>query len=53
MQKYGQEEIDNLTKVIQSNDFADHAGGFMDQLRQDLPRRTAPGTPSPPLPPCS
>jgi dTDP-4-amino-4,6-dideoxygalactose transaminase len=36
MQKYGQEEIDNLTKVIQSNDFADHAGGFMDQLRQEF-----------------
>ncbi len=36
MEKYGLEEIRNLTKVIESNDFADHAGGFMDQLRQDF-----------------
>lgn len=36
MEKYGLEEIRNLTKVIESNDFADHAGGFMDQLRRDF-----------------
>jgi perosamine synthetase len=36
MEKYGQEEIMNLTKVIESGNFADHAGGFMDQLRHDF-----------------
>ena len=36
MQKYGVEEISNLAKVIESSDFADHAGGFMDQLRQEF-----------------
>ena len=36
MEKYGQEEIANLTKVIESGNFADHAGGFMDQLRQEF-----------------
>ena len=40
MQKYGHEEIDNLTKVIESNNFADHAGGFMDQLRQEFAAAT-------------
>jgi len=40
MNKYGQEEIANLTKVIESNDFADHAGGFMDQFRQDFAKAT-------------
>jgi dTDP-4-amino-4,6-dideoxygalactose transaminase len=36
MEKYGQEEIANLTKVIESGNFADHAGGFMDQLRKEF-----------------
>lgn len=36
MQKYGQEEIQNLKKVIEDGNFADHAGGFMDQLRQEF-----------------
>ena len=40
MNKYGQEEIANLIKVIESNDFADHAGGFMDQFRQDFAKAT-------------
>ena len=34
--KYGQEEIANLTKVIESGNFADHQGGFMDRLRHDF-----------------
>jgi dTDP-4-amino-4,6-dideoxygalactose transaminase len=34
--KYGPQEIANLTKVIESGNFADHAGGFMDQLRHDF-----------------
>jgi dTDP-4-amino-4,6-dideoxygalactose transaminase len=38
--KYGQEEIANLTKVIESGNFADHAGGFMDQLRHDFAKAT-------------
>ena len=36
MEKYGQVEIANLTKVIESGNFADHAGGFMDQLRKNF-----------------
>jgi dTDP-4-amino-4,6-dideoxygalactose transaminase len=36
MEKYGQEEIMNLTKVVESGNFADHAGGFMDQFRHDF-----------------
>ena len=36
MEKYGQQEILNLTKVIESGNFADHSGGFMDQLRHDF-----------------
>jgi perosamine synthetase len=40
MEKYGQEEITNLTKVIESGNFADHAGGFMDQLRQEFAAAT-------------
>ena len=36
MEKYGQEEIANLTKVIESGNFADHSGGFMDQLRKEF-----------------
>ncbi len=38
--KYGQEEIANLTKVVESGNFADHAGGFMDQLRHDFAKAT-------------
>jgi dTDP-4-amino-4,6-dideoxygalactose transaminase len=30
---YGQEEIDNLTRVIESGTFCDKPGGFMDQFR--------------------
>ncbi|NLE43515.1 MAG: hypothetical protein GX620_02235 [Chloroflexi bacterium] len=33
---YGQEEIANLTKVIESGWLCDRAGGFMDQFRQDF-----------------
>ncbi|MHB9033636.1 MAG: DegT/DnrJ/EryC1/StrS family aminotransferase [Anaerolineae bacterium] len=40
MNKYGQEEIANLTRVIESGNFADHAGGFMDQLRHDYAQAT-------------
>jgi perosamine synthetase len=40
MEKYGQVEIANLTKVIESGNFADHAGGFMDQLRQNFAAAT-------------
>ena len=40
IKKYGQEEIENLTKVIESGNFADHAGGFMDQLRHDFAKAT-------------
>ena len=40
MNKYGQEEIANLTKVIESGNFADHQGGFMDQLRRDFAAAT-------------
>jgi perosamine synthetase len=40
MNKYGQEEITNLTKVIESGNFADHQGGFMDQLRRDFAAAT-------------
>jgi dTDP-4-amino-4,6-dideoxygalactose transaminase len=36
MEKYGQEEIQNLARVIESGNFADHSGGFMDQFRQDF-----------------
>ena len=30
MNKFGQEEIDNLTKVIRGGVLQDHASGFMD-----------------------
>jgi perosamine synthetase len=40
MNRYGQEEIDNLTKVIQGGMLGDHSGGFMDQFRQDFARVT-------------
>lgn len=40
MEKYGQQEILNLTKVIESGNFADHSGGFMDQLRHDFAEAT-------------
>lgn len=40
MIKYGQEEIDNLKKVIESGNFADHSGGFMDQLRSEFAAAT-------------
>jgi perosamine synthetase len=40
MEKYGQEEIANLTKVIESGNFADHSGGFMDLLRHDFANAT-------------
>lgn len=40
MQKYGQEEIANLTQALESGNFADHAGGFMDQLRQEFAKAT-------------
>jgi len=33
---YGEEEILNLTKVIESGWFCDKPGGFMDQFRQDF-----------------
>ncbi len=36
MKKYGDDEMMNLTRVIESGNFADHAGGFMDQFRQDF-----------------
>ncbi len=38
MPNYGKEEIENLTKVIESGWFCDKAGGFMDQFRQDFAR---------------
>ncbi len=40
MNKYGTEEIVNLTKVIESGMLGDHAGGFMDQFRQDFAQVT-------------
>jgi perosamine synthetase len=40
MNKYGNEEIVNLTKVIESGMLGDHAGGFMDQFREDFARVT-------------
>jgi perosamine synthetase len=40
MNRYGQEEIDNLTRVIQSGMLGDHAGGFMDQFRADFAQIT-------------
>ena len=40
MEKYGQQEILNLAKVIESGNFADHVGGFMDQLRHDFAEAT-------------
>ncbi len=36
MPVYGQEEIANLTKVIESGWFCDKPGGFMDQFRHDF-----------------
>lgn len=33
---YGEEEIRNLTKVIESGWLADRSGGFMDQFREDF-----------------
>ncbi len=38
MPTYGKEEIRNLTKVIESGNFADKPGGFMDQFRSDFAR---------------
>lgn len=35
---FGREEIENLTKVIESGVFCDHKGGFMDQFRDDFAR---------------
>jgi dTDP-4-amino-4,6-dideoxygalactose transaminase len=36
MPNFGQEEILNLTKVIESGWFCDKRGGFMDQFREDF-----------------
>jgi perosamine synthetase len=36
--RYGQEEIENLTRVIESGVFCDKRGGFMDQFRTDFAR---------------
>ncbi len=36
MPKFGKREIRKLKKVIRSGNFADHAGGFMDELRGDF-----------------
>ena len=36
MPTYGREEIENLTRVIESGVFCDKAGGFMDQFRSDF-----------------
>lgn len=36
MPTYGEEEIRNLTKVIESGTFCDKPGGFMDQFRHDF-----------------
>jgi dTDP-4-amino-4,6-dideoxygalactose transaminase len=36
MPVYGEEEIQNLTKVIESGWFCDKSGGFMDQFREDF-----------------
>ena len=33
---YGEEEIQNLTRVVESGWFCDRSGGFMDQFRQDF-----------------
>lgn len=38
MPNYGKEEIENLTKVIESGWFCDKQGGFMDQFRSDFAR---------------
>jgi len=40
MNRYGQEEIENITKVIQGGMLGDHAGGFMDQFREDFAKVT-------------
>ena len=36
MPKYGAAEIRNLTKVIESGNFADHPGGFIDRFQKDF-----------------
>ena len=36
MPRFGKAEIRNLTKVVQSGNFADHRGGFMDAFRTDF-----------------
>jgi perosamine synthetase len=36
MPEYGEEEIKNLAKVIESGWFCDKSGGFMDQFREDF-----------------
>ena len=36
MPRFGKEEIDNLTKVIESGVFCDKSGGFMDEFRTDF-----------------
>lgn len=38
MKLFGKEEIENLTKVIEKGMLGDHAGGFMDQFREDFSR---------------
>jgi len=38
MPVYGKQEIRNLIKVIESGNFADKQGGFMDQFRNDFAR---------------
>ena len=38
MPRFGKAEIRNLAKVIESGNFADHRGGFMDQFRSDFAR---------------
>ncbi len=38
MPTFGKEEIENLTKVIESGWFCDKPGGFMDQFRSDFAR---------------
>lgn len=40
MQRYGQEEISNLTEVIERGMLGDCAGGFMDRFREDLKKTT-------------
>jgi len=36
MKRFGREEIENLTKVIEKGELGDHHGGFMDQFKEDF-----------------